>query len=352
MTPLLAVSLNTEHWIGATLTLLIGLGITGGLHYLLRRRFDQLAGAEEASARRTAWRAVFEIAFPLAYFSVVSIAVRALEPGPSVIRTLEVAAAALLTFLAIRFILMALQIAMEKFYVGKGKLTREMTSGLMLIARILVWVFGILFLLDNLGFQVSSLVAGLGIGGVALALSVQTVLGDLLSYYAILLDRPFKLGDFLIIGDLLGTVEHIGIKTTRIRSLSGEELIFSNTDLLNSRVRNYMTMQRRRVVFKLGVTYDTPAEKLEKIPGMIESIIRDQQDTQFDRCHFSAYGDFNLIVETVYYVIGADYVKYMDLQQAINLRIKRAFEAEGIEFAFPTQTIHLRNESELTEGGS
>jgi small-conductance mechanosensitive channel len=224
-----------------------------------------------------------------------------------------------------------------------------MVGGINLIFKVLVWIFGIIFLLDNLGFKVKSLMTGIGIGGVAIALATQKVLADLFSYFAILLDRPFKIGDFLIIDNHLGVVEHIGIKTTRIRSLHGEELIFSNNDLLNSRIKNYISMQERRVLFNIGVTYSTPAEKLEKIPEIIKSIIENIEDTRFDRCHFSKYGDFNLIIEVVYYIKGADYNKYMDIQQKVNLNIKRKFEEEGIKFAFPTQTVHLENKSELKE---
>jgi len=144
----------------------------------------------------------------------------------------------------------------------------------------------------------------------------------------------------------LGTVEYTGIKTTRIRSLSGEQLIFSNTDLTNSRVRNYKRMDQRRVVFKLGVVYQTPLEKLKIIPGVIEKIIKSVKDTTFDRAHFFSYGDFSLVFEVVYYVIGSDYNKYMDINQEINFAIKKAFEEKGIEFAYPTQTLFLSKNAE------
>jgi len=166
-------------------------------------------------------------------------------------------------------------------------------------------------------------------------------LGDLFSYFSILFDRPFEIGDFIIIGDYLGTIEYIGVKTTRVRSLGGEQLIFSNTDLTNSRVRNYKRMEKRRVVFKLGVTYQTPLEKLKAIPGMIEDVIKSVSDTLFDRAHFFSYGDFSLIFEVVYYVIGADYNKYMNIQQEINFAVKKEFEKNKIEFAYPTQTLYL-----------
>jgi small-conductance mechanosensitive channel len=170
---------------------------------------------------------------------------------------------------------------------------------------------------------------------------MQNVLGDLFASLSIVLDKPFVLGDFLIVDEHLGNVEHIGLKTTRVRSLWGEQLIFSNSDLLNSRIRNLGRMQERRTVFALGVTYQTPREKLTRIPGILREAVEAQEKTRFDRSHFKAYGDFSLNFETVYYVTVADYNAYMDVQQAINLRIHERFEEEGIEFAYPTQTLFL-----------
>ncbi|MEJ2383609.1 MAG: mechanosensitive ion channel family protein [Xanthomonadales bacterium] len=210
-----------------------------------------------------------------------------------------------------------------------------------LAARVVVWSVVVLLILDNLGIDITALVAGLGIGGVAVALAVQNILGDLFSSLSIVLDKPFVVGDFLMVGDFLGSVEKIGLKTTRLRSLSGEELIFSNTDLLNSRVRNFGRMAERRVVFKLGVVYQTPREKLKLIPQIIREAIEAQQDTRFDRSHFSQYGDFSLNFESVYYVLSRDYNQYMDIQQSIYLAIHERFEAEHIEFAYPTQTVFL-----------
>jgi len=208
-------------------------------------------------------------------------------------------------------------------------------------ARLALWAVIALVILDNLGINVTALVAGLGVGGIAVALAVQNVLGDLFASFSIALDKPFAVGDFLIIDEHLGSVEYIGLKTTRLRSLSGEQLVFSNTDLLNSRIRNYGRMYERRVLFKLGVTYQTPREKLEKIPGIIRGAVESQERVRFDRCHFQSYGDFALMFETVYYVLAPDYNLYMDVQQAINLQIHAGFQAEGIDFAYPTQTVFV-----------
>jgi small-conductance mechanosensitive channel len=211
-----------------------------------------------------------------------------------------------------------------------------------LAARLMLIVIATILILDNIpGVQITALMASLGIGGIAIALAIQNILSDLFASLSIILDKPFVLGDFIIVDNYMGSVEYIGLKTTRIRSLSGEELVFANNDLLKSRIRNYKRMEERRVVFSLGVTYQTPFAKLKAIPGWIEAIIKGQGMVRFDRAHFQAFGDSALRYEIVYYMLDPDYNRYMDIQQAINLAIHQKFEAEGVVFAYPTQTIHL-----------
>jgi small-conductance mechanosensitive channel len=209
------------------------------------------------------------------------------------------------------------------------------------VARLVLWSVVLLLVLDNFGIDVTALVAGLGVGGIAVALATQNILGDLFASLSIVLDKPFLIGDFLVIGEFMGSVEYIGLKTTRLRSLSGEQLVFSNTDLLGSRIRNYGRMHERRVVFALGVTYQTPRDKLKRIPAIIREAVEAQDNTRFDRSHFQSYGDFSLNFETVYYISSPDYNLYMDIQQAVNLHIHERFEQEEIEFAYPTQTLFV-----------
>ncbi|MFQ5825164.1 MAG: mechanosensitive ion channel family protein [bacterium] len=212
------------------------------------------------------------------------------------------------------------------------------------VGKIVLWIVILLLALDNLGVDITGLIAGLGIGGIAIALAIQNILGDLFASLSIVLDKPFVIGDFIIVDNYLGTVKHIGLKTTRIQSLSGEQLVFSNSDLLRSRIRNYKRMYERRVVFSIGVIYQTPYEKLKAIPSLVREIIEKQQKARFDRAHFKEYGNSSLNFEIVYYVQSPDYITYMDIQQSINLTIFRSFEEEGIEFAYPTQTLYLYNE--------
>jgi small-conductance mechanosensitive channel len=219
----------------------------------------------------------------------------------------------------------------------------KQAKGILLIGQILVWLGGILFLIDNLGYDITTLIAGLGIGGIAIALAAQAILGDLFSYLVIFLDKPFEIGDFIIVEDKMGTVEYIGIKTTRLKTLSGEQLICSNSDLTNSRVHNYKRMQERRVVFNFGIVYDTPVQKIKLIPQMVKGIVESIKDVRFDRAHFKSFGNFSLDFEVVYFVLSPDYNFYMDKQQNINIRLFETFEKEGIGFAFPTQTVYLNN---------
>jgi small-conductance mechanosensitive channel len=207
------------------------------------------------------------------------------------------------------------------------------------ILNVVIWALVLLLTLDNLGVDITALVAGLGIGGIAVALAVQNVLGDLFASLSITLDRPFVVGDFLAVGDFLGSVEYIGIKSTRLRSLSGEQIIMSNSDLLSSRVRNYGRMSERRVVFATRITYETSIDLIERVPVLIREIVESQQDTRFDRSHFAQHAPASLDFETVYYVLSADFNRYMDIQQAINLRLHRELDRLGVKFAYPTQRL-------------
>ncbi len=230
----------------------------------------------------------------------------------------------------------------------KRKMAEDAASATTLAAlgflgRLILWSAVMLVALDNVGINITGLATGVGIGGIAVALAVQNVLADLFASLSIVLDKPFVIGDFIIVDNFLGTVEHVGLKTTRLRSLSGEQLIFSNTDLLKSRIRNYKRMYERRVVFSIGIVYQTPSSKIEGVSGILRSIIEAEPDARFDRAHFKEFGDSALVYEIVYYVKNPDYNQYMDTQQRINLGIVKRFEEEGIEFAFPTRTLYVQN---------
>jgi small-conductance mechanosensitive channel len=220
--------------------------------------------------------------------------------------------------------------------------TETAMNALRFVGKVALWTVAVLLALDNIpSIQVDTLITSLGISGIAVALAVQNILGDLFASLSIILDKPFIIGDFIAVGDFNGTVEHIGLKSTRVRSLTGEQLVFSNSDLLNSRIRNYKRMDKRRVSFTLGVLGETPHEKLGQIPGILQEIIESQPQASFDRAHFREFGDFALNFEAVYYMLTSDYNVFMDTQHDINMEILRRFAAQGIEFAYPTQTLRL-----------
>lgn len=204
------------------------------------------------------------------------------------------------------------------------------------VAVMIVWIIAVLMLLTNLGVKVGPLIAGLGIGGVAIALALQNLLGDLFASLSIALDKPFRVGDFLAIGEERGTVEQIGIKSTRLRSVTGEQIVMSNGDVLKSRVRNYGLIPERRAELQLRIAYETPRKLIAEVPKMIEAAIRAENKVRFERAHFARYGDYAFIFEAVYYVQDSELQAFMDAQQSINLRLLDEFSRRGVTLAYPT----------------
>lgn len=215
-----------------------------------------------------------------------------------------------------------------------------LVSALSFVGRLAVWSVVLLLILDNFGIEVAALLAGLGIGGIAVALAAQNVLGDLLASLSIILDKPFVIGDYLVVGDYQGSVERIGLKTTRLRSLGGEQLVVGNSDLVKARIRNLGRMADRRGSLKLGVTYDTPRELLARIPGWIEEIVGAHEDVRFDRCHLSGFADSAVEFDTVFHMTVPAYDRFMDARQAMLLAIHERFDRHGVEFAYPTQVVY------------
>lgn len=217
------------------------------------------------------------------------------------------------------------------------------------IFKALLWVVALLLILSNLGYDITALIAGLGIGGIAIALALQNILEDIFSSLSIYLDKPFVVGDFIIVGDDLGVVKKIGIKTTRIQHLQGQELVISNKELTSTRINNYGKMEKRRVSFGFGVLYQTPVEKMRKIPLIVKNVIEAVDLTTFDRAHFKEFSDSSLGFEVVYYVASSDYNKFMDIQQDINLGLMEAFEKEGVGFAYPTHTVYVNSTGDVRQ---
>jgi len=210
------------------------------------------------------------------------------------------------------------------------------------VLKVFFWIGVILWLIKYLGYSITGIAAGLGVGGIAIAFALQNVLKDLFASLSIYFDKPFQLGDFVVIGDDAGTIQNIGLKSTRIKTSKGEELVVANSELTSTRIHNYKRLERRRTVFSLGVTYETPTKKLEKIPKIIEDIFKKIDKTELDRVHFKEFGDCALTFEIAFYVDTAAYGEYLDLRQKINLAIMREFEKAKIEFAYPTQTVFVK----------
>ncbi|MEO6730769.1 MAG: mechanosensitive ion channel family protein [Ferruginibacter sp.] len=221
----------------------------------------------------------------------------------------------------------------------------KQVTGMLLVVKIVTWGIGLVVLADNLGYDVTTIIAGMGVGGIAIALAAQNILGDLFSYFVIFFDKPFEIGDFIIVSGNAGVVEKIGIKTSHIRSLDGQQLVMPNAEMVKSVIQNFKRLQKRRIVFSIGVIYGTSTHKLKKIPGIIQEIIDCELHAVFDRAHLKTLGDFSVNYEIVYYIESADYLLFMDTQQSICLRIFEAFEREQIEFAFPTQTLFINGKN-------
>ena len=250
----------------------------------------------------------------------------------------------LIVYQVIKSILILVDYIFDKLANKKGNDGGEKMaySYLGTFTKMLVWVLGLMMILSNLGVNVTTLVAGLGIGGVAFAFAFKGILGDLFASFVIFFDKPFLLGDNIQIGSVRGEVIKIGIKTTRIKSAQGEEVVMSNESLTSGELHNYRKLEERKVTFSFGVTYETPPVKLRKISGWVKEIIRAVKETKFDRAHFNRFDDSALNFDVVYYMETDNYKKYMDAQQRINLNILEKFAKEGIEMAYPTQIIYSK----------
>ncbi|HVU94260.1 MAG TPA: mechanosensitive ion channel family protein [Puia sp.] len=286
---------------------------------------------------------------PVAYLFSIYGGIKILDTNARADKIIDGAAMVVLTWGVVRLATSMLGFSFRRYMLRQPGETREKQGrGILMIFNILLWIVGFVFLIDNFGYNITTIITGLGVGGIAIALAAQAILGDLFSYLVIFFDKPFEIGDFIIVDDKMGSIEYIGIKTTRIRTLSGEQLICSNSKLTGSWVHNYKRMDLRRIVFSFGIIIHTPVEKVKLIGGWIKDIVQAQEKVRFDRAHFLKFGESSLDFEVVYYVLDADYNLYMDIQQAINLGIMERFEKEGVSFAFPARTIFMQKPDQLS----
>jgi small-conductance mechanosensitive channel len=342
--------LEKEYMNNTVLDYLIALGIivigmlaVRIIKNIVLTRLKKWAEATETKADDFVIQSTERFGIPALYYFVIYSGIHFLTLHPKAQNALNVATAVVITYLILRLlsttILHLLQNYIRKQERGEEKV--KQLGGLMILINVIIWLLGVLFLLDNLGQDVTALIAGLGIGGIAIALAAQNILGDLFNYFVIFFDRPFEVGDFIIVDDKLGTIEYIGLKTTRIRALSGEQLVIGNANLTASRIHNYKRLSRRRAMFSVDVEYGTPLEKVKQIPGLLAGIIAEQPLATFDRAHFARYTDWALRFDVVYFINAPEMNTYMDIQQQVNLRIYEEFYNRDIRFAFPSQSVYF-----------
>ena len=342
-------------WTIAVGIALLAMSVLLAIRRTIRTYYKKLVATADTELLEIPLQVLSRTTLPLLFVVSLFIGSQSLALGPRTQQVLYSAITIALFWQAGIWMVTAVAIWLERKRKRDLAIDRAAVGSLGIIGfviNVVIWSMVVLLTLDNLGIDITALIAGLGIGGIAVALAVQNVLGDLFASLSITLDRPFVVGDFLIVGDFMGTVEYIGIKSTRLRSLSGEQIVISNSDLLSSRVRNYGRMHERRVVFATSITYETAIEHIERIPKLIREIVEAQPDTRFDRSHFAKHAAASLDFETVYYVLTADFNRYMDIQQTINLQLHRTLTDLGVEFAYPTQKLFVvqqGNEAEKEE---
>lgn len=337
---------SIADWTVAAAVFILTYAVLKFFKFYLLRRLKKLAGKTTNEFDDVIIGGLDAIHWPFNLFISLYVAQLFLHLPESIERVMYYILIITVTYYIMRVIQATVDVLLERVLQTKAGADKKSEEGTKLFATVIklgLWALAALLVLSNLGYNVTSLIAGLGVSGIIIAFAVQNILADLFSSLSIYFDKPFAPGDFVVISGngSMGTVKHIGLRTTRIQSLGGEELIVPNSEITKATIQNYGRMQKRRVVFSFGIARGTEKKKLEKIPAIVQRAIESIDDTAFDRAHFNAYGDFSLNYEVVYYVKSANYNTYMDIQQAINLAIYEAFGKEGIEFAFPTQTVRL-----------
>lgn len=333
-----------EDYLNFLVVFLASFLIFGLVKKLLILNVEKIAQKTETNLDDFLIKAVKNINPPFYFVVALYIALQFLTLNKFAENIIQAFFVIVITVQAVLILQKVMDFFVEKKISESTKKEKERNTVMLLIKQILnvaIWVVAGLMIVSNLGVNINSLIAGLGIGGIAVALASQKILGDLFSSFSIFLDKPFRVGDFISLGTESGTVKKIGIKSTRIKTLKGDELVVSNNDLTSSRVRNLSRMNKRRVSFSIGVVYKTSAEKLEKIPEIIKNVIEKTERAEISRVHFKSFGEFSLIYDIVYVIETPEYEVFMDVQQKINFEIYREFEKEKIEFAYPTQTIQL-----------
>lgn len=335
--------LDYTFWGNTVYSWLISLGIVAVSVILIRlfrniilKRLKAWTASTSATWDDLLIMGIDRLIVPILYLSTAFFAIKTLQLSPITTKIVHILYMAALTFCMLRLVSAVIRRLLTTFAIHREgqEGAAQSVSGLMIVLNIIIWVIGIIFLIDNLGYNVTTLITGLGIGGIAVALAAQTILGDLFSYFAIFFEKPFEIGDSITIGEQSGKVEKIGIKTTRIRTVSGDQLICSNSDLTNSRINNFKRLENRSIIFTLHIQYNTPPEVLESVPGIVKEIIDKQPHVNFGRGHLAGLGDSYVNFEFEYNVLSPLYSVYMDVQHSIYMEIMKAFNDKSLPIYF------------------
>ncbi|HWA35851.1 MAG TPA: mechanosensitive ion channel family protein [Cyclobacteriaceae bacterium] len=311
-----------------------GIVLIAAFKRLLIGRIKRLAASTESKIDDLIVAAFERFGIPIARWIMIYWGLSYLTFPSRLERVIDVGISVVVAFFILRLASSSMYFLLHA-YISKqenGETKLKQISSLMIVVNIVIWTLGAIFLFDNLGFNVSAILTGVGIGGIAIALAAQNIIGDLFNYFVIFFDKPFEVGDSIVVDDKNGTIEFIGLKTTRLRSITGEQIVLANSDLTKSRVHNFKRLEVRRVAFTISVTYHATQDQLRRIPAIIKEIVLQTNATRFDRVHFSKFGEYGLAFEIVYFVLSSDYLKYMDIQESINLRIIEAFSKNNIQF--------------------
>lgn len=334
-----------SEYVGAIIVLLGMIAILGILQKVILSRLRNWSKKTETDIDDTFVRIIGTLKPPFYIFLAFYVGFSTLTFDGIIGNAIDVILIVWITYQVILAVQILIDYILEKkILVGDDKNKKSALRMLANIGKGALWGMGLLVILSNLGVNITSLIAGLGIGGVAIAFALQNILEDLFSSFTIYFDKPFEVGDFVVVGSAVGTIRHIGVKSTRVRALSGEEIVVSNKEITNATIQNYKKMEKRRVVFSFGVTYETATDKMREIPKIIEDVFASLEKADFGRAHFKSFDDSALSYEVVYHVTESDYNLYMDIQQEVNFQVKDIFEKKGISMAYPTQTIYMKKE--------
>lgn len=310
---------------------------------IILKKLKKLSEKTETDIDDALIKAIKSLKPPFYYFISLYFILPFLEIATNVLNIVKAVLLVLIVYQVIKAVLIVVDYIFEKLSEKKEDASEKMAYSYMgMFTKIMIWVLGILMILSNLGINITTLIAGLGIGGLAFAFAFKEILSDLFASFVIFFDKPFVIGDFIQMGDIVGEVKKIGIKTTRIKSLTGEEIVVSNQELTSARIRNYQKLKERRISFSFGIIYETPTEKIKQIPIWVQQIISGIKGVRFDRAHFNRFEDSSLAFDVVYYIESQNYAEYMKAQQEINLKILEKFQEKGIEMAYPTRVVYQK----------